>query len=58
MDPPSAEPSSLEILALAAATGTKVAAEEDPRNEVLYFWRPAEPRCRFCGRASVYLDCG
>ena len=48
----------MEILVVAAATETNAAAEEDPRHEVLYFWRPAERRCRFCGRASVYLDCG
>lgn len=48
----------MEILAVAAATEPNAAAEEDPRHEVLYFWRPAEPCCRFCGRASVYLDCG
>ena len=58
MDQPSAEPSSMEILVVAAATETNAAAEEDRRDEVLYSWRPAEPRCRFCGRASVYLDCG
>ena len=48
----------MEILVVAAATETNAAAEEDRRDEVLYSWRPAEPRCRFCGRASVYLDCG
>ena len=48
----------MEILGVAAATETNAAAEEDPRHEVLYFWRPAEPCCRFCGRASDYLDCG
>ena len=58
MDHPSAERSSVEILVVAAAIVTKAAAEEDPGYEVLYFWQPAEPRCRFCGRASAYLDCG
>lgn len=58
MDQASAGPSPAEILAVAAVTGTKAAAEEDPKHEVLYFWRPAEACCRFCGRASVYLDCG
>jgi hypothetical protein len=47
-----------EILVVAVATETNAAAEEGPRDEVLYFWRAAEPCCRFCGRASVYLDCG
>lgn len=58
MDHPSAQPCTVEILVVAAATETKAAAEEDPKHEVLYFWQVAEPCCRFCGRALVYLDCG
>ena len=58
MDHPSARPVEVEILAVADVAVSSAAAEEGMGDEVLYLWRPAEPRCRFCGRASVYLDCG
>lgn len=58
MDHPSGEQPEVEILAVAVAAMTSAAAEEETKGEELYIWTPQELCCRFCGRATVYLDCG
>ena len=58
MDHPSAEVAEVEILGVAGAAMTSAAAEEETKGEELFIWTPQEPCCRFCGRKSVYLDCG
>lgn len=58
MDHPSGEQAEVEILAVAGAVVSNAAAEEDAKSEELFIWTPQEPCCRFCGRATVYLDCG
>jgi hypothetical protein len=46
------------------AVGLAVSNEPDAKEtsgefgELLFFFSLSEPCCRFCGRASVYLDCG
>lgn len=43
------------------AVGLAVSNEPDAKEtngELLFFFNPLEPCCRFCGRESVYLDCG
>lgn len=58
MDHPSGEQPEVEILAVAVAAMTSAAAEEGTKGEELFIWTPEELCCRFCGRATVYLDCG
>ncbi len=48
-------------MAMLSAVGQGVSNapdEKETKGELLYFWSPLEPCCRFCGRESVYLDCG
>lgn len=58
MDHPSETAAVAEILGVAGTTVSKAPAEEESKGELLYFWNPHGPSCRFCGRLSVYLDVG
>ena len=58
MDHPSEAAAVAEILAVAGTTVSKAPAEEESKGELLYFWNPHGPSCRFCGRPSLYLDVG
>ena len=48
----------LRSAAVAGAAVSNAAAEEETKGEELFIWTPQELCCRFCGRATVYLDCG
>jgi hypothetical protein len=58
MDHSSEEQPEVEILAVAGAAVSNAAAKEGTKGEELFIWTPQELCCRFCGRATVYLDCG
>jgi len=58
MDHPSEALAEMDML---TAVGLAVCDEPDEKEtdgELLFFWNPLEPCCRFCGRESIYLDCG
>jgi hypothetical protein len=48
----------MDILVAVGLVVSNAPDEKETKGELLFFWSPMEPCCRFCGRKSVYLDCG
>lgn len=58
MDHPSEGGVEMEILTVVGLAVSKEPDEEETKGELLFLFSPVGPCCRFCGRESVYLDCG
>lgn len=58
MDHPSEEEVEMEILTVVGLAVSNEPGEKETNGELLFLWNPEDPCCRFCGRESVYLDCG
>jgi hypothetical protein len=58
MDHSSEVPSAVDMLGSVDPAVFHEPDEKETKGELLFFWSPSRPRCRFCGRASVYLDVG
>ena len=58
MDHPSGEEAEMAMLPAVGLAVSNELDEKETKGELLFFWSPLEPCCRFCGRESVYLDCG
>lgn len=58
MDQPSEGGVEVDMLTAVGLAVSNEPDEKETKGELLFFFSPAEPCCRFCGRESVYLDCG
>jgi hypothetical protein len=58
MDHPSETRVETDMLSDVSPSAFNAPDEKETKGEQLFSWRPQAPRCRFCGRESVFLDCG